>query len=350
MKLEVKGAHLSCIVSVGKYREHNLADQYAREWIKRCTAQIIRKKGFELVSSRAMNVMTDLTTKYIEALASKAHEFAEHADRTDSNAIDVLLALQSMGMSAEDLLAYVDTQEEIPFEWKVVPFPAQKKSKGMEASFKAKDILPPDYIPDFLPSFPKEFTYKETEQTTEQEADPHKDWVTIQKQKQDGEAALLNLQNRLKESGQAGPTAVQTSPAVHGANNKGNKSNTWDEGEDVTTFIPEPFAKMLKEKRGRGISNSMPSNFQSEMLPEQELSQVKDVFLASGSTYDLSKLSSRPQAPKPRLKLKSFKFGGWKPDGEDEVVELDLMQREKIDRAERILRLGVNASEEDTLL
>ena len=61
--------------------------------------------------------------------------------------------------------------------------------------------------------------------------------------------------------------------------------------------------------------------------------------------------SDRAASLQVRSKWQDFQAGGWKPDGMARPTnfDMDLAEREKLDKAEKILKFGVNAAVEDVL-
>ena len=87
-------------------------------------------------------------------------------------------------------------------------------------------------------------------------------------------------------------------------------------------------------------------------LGDLDAAQIKQVLHGSGLTSsalnDSIALGSEVQVSRQaRSKWQDFQRGGW---GAADKGVMDLAEREKIDRAETILKFGVKAAEEDELL
>ena len=254
---------------------------------------------------------------------------------------------------------------------------SQGKSKGISLSSKSFDQVfeeaaegdethePPKHIPGFLPTFPIERTYQSTEVIHTKEHDGHALWMQLQQQKQDAAEAVLNLESRIKEEKQEGEaTEKGGGDAVE---------NTTTNGASEEGFLPEQYSNFLSDlhktadrkivKTGSRARQKnkvrAPSSLRSQprRLNDLDAAQIKQVVYQSvnSSLLNDSKLLGMEQAlsRQTRSKWQNFKSGGWKPEGvfEEENLDLqmDLTEREKLDKAEKILKFGVNAAEEELL-
>mmetsp|Transcript_3741 Transcript_3741/g.9439 ORF Transcript_3741/g.9439 Transcript_3741/m.9439 type:complete len:339 (+) Transcript_3741:201-1217(+) len=337
-------------------------EDYARGLARRATAQCVKRAGFSSASEASLGTLADVARRYAEELASRAHAIAEHANRTDANVADVLLALKELGSLPEDLVSHVSDRKEDPFCWKVNSFPAKRERGSHNPTFREKNVDAPNHIPSFLPVFPEDHTYKRTEVVLDDEMDSHTQWLSLQKQKHDAESALLNLQSRqAKEIGEGGVTAQP-----HGVEDLGNGDDNgkflanW---EDIaaTTAGGDNLGGGDRWKRGRSLfppADKKPATLipgrhnvaNQHLLSEADAANIKEALFNTRTGVDGLELSNRKSQVQHKH-LQNFQTGGWTPDGKPETMaELDLIQRERIDRAERILKLGVGAAQEEEIL
>jgi transcription initiation factor TFIID subunit 8 len=86
-----------------------MSEEYARAIAKVVAAQLAEADGFESVQESAIEILSDLLLRYISELSIGAHSYAELATRSQINVPDVLMSLEDMGTSVEDLRGYMDT-------------------------------------------------------------------------------------------------------------------------------------------------------------------------------------------------------------------------------------------------
>eukprot|EP00210_Caulerpa_lentillifera_P008071 g7707.t1 len=138
-----------------------MSDAYAHEVGRKLCLQLSSMTGYEGVSDNALDVLSDVMKSFIQQNAIGARTYSEHSGRTEINAKDVLLSLEDMGHSIEQLIDFEHETEEVPFGATVPKFPVQPVQEVYK-SFKQQQIKSPGSIPDYLPVFPAEHTYRET--------------------------------------------------------------------------------------------------------------------------------------------------------------------------------------------
>ena len=335
----------------------------------------------------------------------------EHSQRTDANVVDVLLALGQVGTSAEAVCSYARVaaaRGREGFRWKVEDFPLRKthRDRGKKEKNKAPVSLSsksfdqvyedlalaeeengttgapipeaPKHIPGFLPTFPKDMTYKSTEVEEEKKVDGHQQWLTLQGQKQEAEQAVLSLEARVSEGEKRKRESTEAEAPGNGAP-AGAASE--DEGGPDAGFVPKQFAKMLaansgwEGREGRGprgkrraameppSREGKPAKGRTSALhghPHKlsdldaiQINQVvhRSMFPALGASVGLG--SSQTEISKQaRSKWLDFQKGGWgsRSPASGDFHNIDLAEREKVDRAETILKFGVKAAAEEELL
>ena len=169
-------------------------------------AQLVRAAGYDNASRNAINTLTDVvanclcslrnlfhcthtcthikeetqqshsetptvahTHADIQQAGERARQFAEMAQRTESNEYDVLSALRTMGVSARALTLYARHADDVPFAQRL-PTAAERRAQlaGVREQLLAQlaVVTPhrwegarPPHVPAFLPPFPKAHTY-----------------------------------------------------------------------------------------------------------------------------------------------------------------------------------------------
>jgi len=336
-------------------------------------------------------------------------QFVEHSHRTEANVVDVLLALNQVGSSAESVSRYVKNvggRGREGFRWKVENFPLDKSHKSgvqtkkgevkatITLSNKSFDqvfeeqaeaaladegddnppiIEAPKHIPGFLPTFPTERTYKSTEVERKVEANDHKQWLQVQEQKQEAEKAVLNLGSRVSEEQKR-----RSEPSGAGVIGSEPSGNGTAEGS-VEGFLPKQFSAVLDKAaermpdrvtRGRKRSAGRPADppraraikssalhGHPHKLSDLDATQIKQSLHLSGTGFSSLKDSvilgsDQIVSKQARAKWQDFQKGGWgsKQSRRSDMGNIDLAEREKIDRAQTILLRGVEAAAEDELL
>eukprot|EP00898_Chlorokybus_atmophyticus_P004069 jgi/Chlat1/4663/Chrsp3S05613 len=190
-------------------------ENFARAIAKIVVSQTAQALGFEAIQRSASETLADILLKYLSEVGHSAHAYAEHAGRTESNLFDILLALEGLGTTVEDLMLYVQHADEIPFARALPKFPALRKPRELP-TFAETNEEPPSHIPKFLPAFPDPHTYKSTPVYHKRDRDPQKERVARVQEKRQVEDALVRLHDRIgpNTSNEATPGAAQVDPSA----------------------------------------------------------------------------------------------------------------------------------------
>ncbi|KAK3037088.1 hypothetical protein RJ639_029930 [Escallonia herrerae] len=132
-------------------------------------AQICKSAGFKSSQRPSLETLADVAARYLQALARSAASSAALAGRTDSNLLDIILALEDLhgllpGSSTSrapysspaiaDVVRFVRVADEIPF-----PKPLPRRDIRPEESIFALNPRSvsgfPNHVPRWLPEIPK---------------------------------------------------------------------------------------------------------------------------------------------------------------------------------------------------
>lgn len=87
-----------------------MADEYSRSLAKVAVAQVAEVAGFDACMDSAVEILADLLLRYTSTICTSAHDYAELAGRTRVNVPDVLLSLEDLGLTSDDLNQYTKLQ------------------------------------------------------------------------------------------------------------------------------------------------------------------------------------------------------------------------------------------------
>ncbi|XVE88467.1 hypothetical protein DITRI_Ditri19aG0072000 [Diplodiscus trichospermus] len=139
---------------------------------KVAVSQICKSVGFRRSQVLALETLTLVATKYLEALAKSAVSFSNAASRTQSNLLDVTNALHDISLQGgftgastlydnncllkssvlEDLLGFVSSTDEMPFA-KPIERPKERERQVVKAS--PGNLQRGAHVPEWLPRFPE---------------------------------------------------------------------------------------------------------------------------------------------------------------------------------------------------
>jgi histone H3/H4 len=71
-------------------------DEYARRAARVAAAQLAEAAGFDRVQSSSLDILSDLLLRYIAEVGTASHAYAELANRTDANPLDVVSCARSL--------------------------------------------------------------------------------------------------------------------------------------------------------------------------------------------------------------------------------------------------------------
>jgi len=199
-----------------------MADEYARSLLRvalSMTAQSnpLGGRGFDAIERSASESLLDICVRYLRTIGTLSAQAARHAGRSESNYLDVKLALEEMGVGSLQELGKFARESDLPFARTITPFPVKQTARSSNAAASAQVQPPearPQYIPDYLPPFPDPATYRHTTTYNQRPRDPQGARKQRSKLKRQAQEALLNLQ---QSSGQASASALLPSlPAAGG--------------------------------------------------------------------------------------------------------------------------------------
>ncbi|KAF6265553.1 Bromodomain associated-domain-containing protein [Scenedesmus sp. NREL 46B-D3] len=174
-----------------------MADEFSRSVARVVAAQIAEASGFDACQESAIEILADLLLRYLTTVCSSSHSYAELAGRSQSNLADLLLSLEELGVTAEDLHQHLELQRsDVPFAHTLAPFPVRTQ-RPVPPTFADQGEPHPAHLPAFLPAFPDPHTYQHTAAFAGHEADPHKQRQSMLEAKQKAEAALNKLHQRM---------------------------------------------------------------------------------------------------------------------------------------------------------
>ncbi|KAF1886596.1 hypothetical protein Lal_00045829 [Lupinus albus] len=152
---------------------------------KTAVAQICQSVGYKRSEYNALEILTNVATKYLQSIASSAATYANNSNRTDANLFDLingihdLCSIQGFSggsvMHKSNLLSSGALKEIVDFaKTSKVPFAKQNQYKNVsgnrnpEADIDSGTLTSASqepkvqgfHIPRWLPDFPKELFYK----------------------------------------------------------------------------------------------------------------------------------------------------------------------------------------------
>lgn len=172
-----------------------MSDGLARAAAITAVGQLAGAAGFDASQRSAGEILGELLLRYIGEVGASAHAYAESAGRTEATPVDVLLALNDLGTSLDELNEYIKLGPGLEFGHSMAPFPVRKRPKPMP-TFADRAEVPPPHVPAFLPAFPDKHTYMDTPVYPCQEADAQARQLKAAEARRAAEQALVRLQAR----------------------------------------------------------------------------------------------------------------------------------------------------------
>lgn len=173
-----------------------MAAQYAQAAARISALALIDATGFDVCQQSCVDILADLLLRYVQEVGAGSHHYAELAGRSETNPIDVALALNDMSTGVAQLRDFVRHSQEVPFEQSISAFPLRKQSRPAP-TFMERGEAPPPHIPPWLPALPDRHTYVATPVYPGHEKDPQKRQMLLTEQRQQAETAAVRLQARL---------------------------------------------------------------------------------------------------------------------------------------------------------
>ncbi|KAL6767521.1 hypothetical protein ACKKBF_B35565 [Auxenochlorella protothecoides x Auxenochlorella symbiontica] len=173
-----------------------MSDQYALAVARIVVAKLADGSGFDALQTSSASILSELLVRYMEEVGVSSHAYTELAGRTEPSAMDVLFALNDMGVSVTELKEFKQSQPKgSAFPAPIIPFPVARKTRPTP-TFAERGEAPPAHIPDFLPAFPDRHTYCETHELPLPDADPAARHLAGMEAQQAAEQALVKLHAR----------------------------------------------------------------------------------------------------------------------------------------------------------
>jgi transcription initiation factor TFIID subunit 8 len=200
-------------------------DEFGRAVARAAVAQALEAAGFDCAHQSAVDTLVDVVLRYVTHLGRSAAFHASLAGRALANECDIIQALEEVGADTDgfagaattghclvgsgvvwDLMAFVDSRDEVPFASPLPRFPIPRAQSHPAASFVAAGReTGMRHVPEWLPMFPDLHTYVRTEVWVEPPPTKDRvDKVEQVRQRRKAEKSLLSLQQRLALAGADG--------------------------------------------------------------------------------------------------------------------------------------------------
>lgn len=157
---------------------------------KTAVAQICQSVGIKRTQLCALETLTNVAVKYLQAIAKSAASFSNDSNRTHSNLFDIINAIHDLFLvqgfptgsemdkskllssgALKDIMKFVQHSNEMPypklFQWKSFSHgsnPEPPTDSSVSTGGFDKSNLRGLHIPPWLPDFPKESLYKNQDQ------------------------------------------------------------------------------------------------------------------------------------------------------------------------------------------
>lgn len=191
---------------------------YSRALARVAVAQIAELAGFDAAHESAVDILADLLQRYLSSVCASAHDYAELAGRTHTNTMDTLLALEDMGVTPDELDVFCGLAlqgSNPPFPHVVARYPVMQQQPSAP-TFLDRHEPHPQHIPAHFPAFPDTHTYQHTPAFQGHEPDAQRQRQAVLASKQQAEAALVKLHQRLVAAAAATAVAGPTGGAARG--------------------------------------------------------------------------------------------------------------------------------------
>lgn len=83
-----------------------MSNYHTRAIARVVAGQLAEQAGYQSVQESAVEVLAELLLRYTTEVATSSHAYAELANRSDMNVSDVLLALEDMNTTVDNLRDY----------------------------------------------------------------------------------------------------------------------------------------------------------------------------------------------------------------------------------------------------
>eukprot|EP00002_Diphylleia_rotans_P008870 TRINITY_DN1883_c0_g3_i1.p1 TRINITY_DN1883_c0_g3~~TRINITY_DN1883_c0_g3_i1.p1 ORF type:complete len:285 (-),score=66.66 TRINITY_DN1883_c0_g3_i1:189-1043(-) len=246
-----------------------MSENFARAALRVAIVQLAHCHGYHSIQRSALDTLTDVAQRYLEALGYFSHQISELSGRTESNALDVMHALEDLRVDIDDLIEFSRLSDDIPFAKCIQPFPIPKKVRTFNRS---SDSTTPSNIPSQYPPFPPLHTYMKTIASVDQTADEKEIQRIAKQHNQEAEEAYNRIISPLPQTisqhwGTIGtaPSSATATPIVRPTSSATLTASAISKTPGVSTSGPtpalpahaheNPFLKgAAKRKRGEGSS------------------------------------------------------------------------------------------------
>uniref|UniRef100_A0A1D2ADZ2 Bromodomain associated domain-containing protein n=1 Tax=Auxenochlorella protothecoides TaxID=3075 RepID=A0A1D2ADZ2_AUXPR len=107
-----------------------MSDQYALAVARIVVAKLADGSGFDALQTSSASILSELLVRYMEEVGVSSHAYTELAGRTEPSAMDVLFALNDMGVSVTELKEFKQSQPKgSAFPAPIIPFPVARKTR-----------------------------------------------------------------------------------------------------------------------------------------------------------------------------------------------------------------------------
>ncbi|CAL0318747.1 unnamed protein product [Lupinus luteus] len=190
-------------------------DDFAQAIAKIAVAQVCENEGFHAFQQSALEVLSDVSARYILNIGKSAHRCANLAGRAECNVFDVIQGLEDMGSLqgftgasdidhclessgvVREIVQFVNEAQPIPFAHPIPRFPIVKE-RVLTPSFLQRGEEPPEeHIPTWLPAFPVPETHSESPTRNGKGTEPHANKVEHERENGKGERPQVNLQQQM---------------------------------------------------------------------------------------------------------------------------------------------------------
>lgn len=285
-------------------------DEFPRAVAKTAVSQIGESAGFHSIQRSALEALADIAIRYLNDIGKASNYYANLAGRTESNALDVISALEDIVMGSagggfadihrpasssgtlKELMRFVQHGEEIPFAKPLPHFPISKRRTPAPSFSHLGENPPYSHIPSWLPAFPDPHTYRSTPVWRERKSDPRMDKLEQARQRRRAERSLVSLHLRLCSSG-ASPS-VENAPTGFGTS-------------PPSRYQP-PLGASISEQEGY-LAKPEVDGIQGKAKGRRPVAGGQNPFLAPPLPADAKDVSAlvytgaNPQAPTPKKKI-----------------------------------------------
>ncbi|XP_024527513.1 transcription initiation factor TFIID subunit 8 [Selaginella moellendorffii] len=190
-------------------------DEFGRIVAKMAVAQICESVGFHSIQASAMETLADVAIRYLRDLARAAHFYSNLAARIESNAFDLIMAMEDVGpappaadpsrpiarsSALREVMRFVEYSEEIPFARPLPRFPVAKKRLAAPSFAQLGEAPPGSHIPSWLPALPDPHTYRHTPVWPDRKREPAANRLEQARQRRKAESSLVALHSRLSST------------------------------------------------------------------------------------------------------------------------------------------------------